>query len=127
VAINAAVGQFREFLRIRQSSPAFSLGSAEEICKRLSFLPGKGTETPGVIGMRIDTSGIDPRWDAILTIFNARPQTHIQPIDVPAGAVVALHPVQASSIDPVVRRSVFNAADGTLEVPPRTVAVFTQS
>jgi pullulanase len=127
VAINAAVGQFREFLRIRHSSPAFSLGSAEEICKRLSFLSGKGTETPGVIAMRIDTSGIDPRWKAILTIFNARPQTHIQPIHVPAGAVVALHPVQASSIDPVVRRSVFNAADGTLEVPLRTVAVFTQS
>ncbi len=126
-AINAAVGQFREFLRIRQSSPAFSLGSAEEICKRLSYLPGKGTETPGVISMRIDTSGIDPNWNAILTIFNARPQTHIQPIHVPAGAVVALHPVQVSSIDPVVRRSVFNAADGTLEVPPRTTAVFTQS
>jgi len=127
VAINAAVGQFREFLRIRQSSPAFSLGSAQEICNRLYFLSGKGTETPGVIGMRIDTSGIDAHWDAILTIFNTRPQTHIQPIDVPAGAVVALHPVQATSTDPVVRRSVFNAADRTLEVPPRTVAVFTQS
>ena len=36
-AINTAHNQFREFLRIRRSSPAFSLGSAAEIQRGASF------------------------------------------------------------------------------------------
>ncbi len=123
-AINAAHSQFREFLRIRRSSLAFSLGSAGEIQGRISFPPH---ETPGVITMRIDTRGIDPRWKAIIVMFNATPQTQVQPAGVPAGAQVALHPVQAASLDPIVRQSAFNASRRTVTVPARTVAVFTQT
>jgi hypothetical protein len=48
---------------------------------------------------------------------------------VPAlkGAQVALHPVQAASDDPVVRQSAADPATGTLTVPARTVAVFTET
>jgi len=123
-AINAARNQFREFLRIRRSSPAFSIGSAAEIRKRISF---SAADIPGVIGMRIDTTGLDPRWTAVIVIFNASPRAHAQPIDPPAGAQVALHPVQAASLDPVIRQSVFEASSRTLNVPARTVAVFCQS
>jgi pullulanase len=122
-AINAARNQFREFLRIRRSSAAFSIGSAAGIRKRVSF---SAADTPGVISMRIDTTGLDPRWTAVIVIFNASPRAHAQPIDPPAGAQVALHPVQAASLDPVVRQSVFEASSRTLNVPARTVAVFCQ-
>ena len=114
-AINAARNQFREFLRIRRSSPAFSIGSAAGIRKRVSF---SAADTPGVISMRIDTTGLDPRWTAVIVIFNASPRAHVQPIDLPAGAQVALHPVQAASLDPVIRQSVFEASSRTLNVRP---------
>jgi len=123
-AINAARKQFGEFLRIRRSSPAFSLGSAAEIQRRVSF---PVADTPGVISMRIDTTGVDPHWTAVIVIFNANSHAHVQPIDLPAGAKIALHPVQAASLDPVVKQSAFDANSGTLTVPARTVAVFSQS
>jgi pullulanase-type alpha-1,6-glucosidase len=123
-AINAARNQFREFLRIRRSSPAFSIGSAAEIQRRVSF---PEADTPGVISMHIDTSGLDSRWTAVIVIFNASPQTHAQPIDLPAGAQFTLHPVQAASLDPIVKRSAFDSTSAALTVPARTVAVFSQS
>ncbi len=123
-AIDAAHNQFREFLRIRRSSPAFSLGSAAEIQRRVSFT---AAETPGVIGMRIDSAGLDPRWKAIIVIFNASRETQVHATGLPAGAQVALHPVQAASLDLIVKQSAFDATRGTLTVPARTVAVFTQS
>ena len=77
--------------------------------------------------MRIDTTGLEQRWKAIIVIFNATSKIQIQSISLPAGAQVALHPVQANSLDPIVRQSAFNAADRTITVPARTVTVFTQS
>jgi pullulanase len=123
-AIDAAHSQFREFLRIRRSSPAFSLGSAAEIQRRISF---PAPETPGVLTMRIDTTGLDPRWKAIIVIFNATRRTQVQPAGVPTGAQVALHPVQAASLDPIVKQSAYNTTLRTVTVPARTVAVFTQT
>jgi pullulanase-type alpha-1,6-glucosidase len=123
-AIDAAHSQFREFLRIRHSSPAFCLGSAAEIQKRMSFLV---TKTPGVIGMSINTTGLEPHWQAIIVIFNASSKTQSSTVSVPKGAQVALHPVQAESADQIVRQSAYNSRSRTLTVPGRTVAVFTQS
>jgi len=123
-AINAAHNQFTEFLRIRRSSPAFSLGSAAEIRRRVSF---PATDTPGVITMRIDMSELGQQWEAVIVVFNASRQTCIQAADAPTAARVSLHPVQAASIDPIVRRAAFDAAGGTLIVPGRTVAVFMQA
>jgi len=123
-AINAARNQLRDFLRIRRSSPAFSIGSSAEIQRRVSF---PAADTPGVVSMRIDTTGLDPHWTAVIVIFNASTQPHVQPIDLPAGARIALHPVQAASLDPIVKHSAFDASRGMLTVPARTVAVFCQS
>jgi pullulanase-type alpha-1,6-glucosidase len=123
-AINAAHSQFTEFLRIRSSSNAFSIGSAVEIRRRLSFPSG---ELPGVITMHIDTTGIDPRWKAVIAVFNASPEEKTQTIDAPSDAEVTLHPVQAASLDPIVRKSTFDAVCNALTVPARTAAVFVQS
>ncbi|XVQ82384.1 pullulanase-type alpha-1,6-glucosidase [Microbispora siamensis] len=123
-AIGAARARFGEFLRIRYSSPAFSLGSAAEIGRRVSFPP---SGAPGVIVMRIDATGVDPANKAIYVVFNATGKTAAPAVPELKGARVALHPVQAASDDPVVRQASADPANGTLTVPARTVAVFTET
>ncbi|MBD3146715.1 pullulanase-type alpha-1,6-glucosidase [Microbispora camponoti] len=123
-AIRAARARFGELLRIRRSSPAFSLGSAAEIGRRVSFPP---SGAPGVIVMRIDATGVDPANKAIYVVFNATGKTAAPTVPALKGARVALHPVQAASDDPVVRQASADPATGTLAVPARTVAVFTET
>jgi hypothetical protein len=74
--------------------------------------------------MHLDGSGIDPRWKSITVVFNATPQAQPQTVAALRGAGVTLHPIQAASGDPVVKRSAVDPATGTLTVPARTVAVF---
>jgi len=125
--IAAARARTGELLRIRDSSPLFHLPAAADVQRRLTFpLSGPG-ETPGVITMRLDGRGLDPRWKSITVVFNATPRTQTQTVPALRDAAVALHPVQAASADPVVRRSAFDAATGTLTVPARTTAVFVES
>ncbi|MFC6374549.1 pullulanase-type alpha-1,6-glucosidase [Nonomuraea thailandensis] len=118
--IEAARARYGELLRIRASSPAFALGTLEEVQRRLSF----PASAEGVIAMHVDTGGLDPRWTSVTVVFNATPSQHTQAMPSPAGRQVTLHPVQAGSADPVVRTSSFDPATGTLTVPARTVAVF---
>ncbi|GLW22965.1 hypothetical protein Mame01_30080 [Microbispora amethystogenes] len=123
-AIGAARAGFGELLRIRYSSPAFSLGSAAEIARRVTFPP---SGTPGVIVMRIDAAGADPAVKALYVVFNATAQAAAPAVPGVRGAQVALHPVQAASADPVVRQAAADPASGVLRVPARTVAVFTEA
>ncbi|MFC4584884.1 pullulanase-type alpha-1,6-glucosidase [Sphaerisporangium corydalis] len=125
--IGAARAGFGDLLKIRSSSPAFSLGSLAEVQRRLSFPVSGAAETPGVVTMHLDSSGVDPRWASITVVFNATPVTATQTVAALKGARVALHPVQAASGDAVVRRSAFDPSTGTLTVPARTVAVFVRS
>ena len=74
--------------------------------------------------MRIDVTGLDPRWTALTVVFNATPGTHVEPIDPPPQGRLALHPVQAASLDPVVTQSSYDNSRQTMTVPARTVAVF---
>ncbi|MBC6460909.1 pullulanase-type alpha-1,6-glucosidase [Actinomadura sp. HBU206391] len=125
--LSAARERAGELLRIRGSSPVFSLGSADEVQRRLSFpLSGAG-EIPGVVTMHLDGRGLDPKWRSVTVVFNATPDPHRQAVAALKGASVALHPVQAASSDPVVRRSAFDPSTGVFTVPGRTVAVFVRS
>ncbi|MCK2219145.1 pullulanase-type alpha-1,6-glucosidase [Actinomadura sp. ATCC 31491] len=119
-AIEAARARFGELLRIRASTPAFALGSAEEVRRRLTF----PASPEGVIAMHVDTAGLDERWRSVTVVFNATPAERRQPVPALVGREVALHPVQAGSADPVVRASAAERGSGTLVVPGRTVAVF---
>ncbi|MEO3887676.1 pullulanase-type alpha-1,6-glucosidase [Nonomuraea sp. B5E05] len=119
-AVNACRAGFGELLRIRASSPAFALGSAAEVRRRLTF----PASAEGVIAMHIDTAGLDPRWTSVTVVFNATPYAHAQAMPGLAGQAVSLHPVQECSGDAVVRSSAFDPATATLSVPARTVAVF---
>ncbi|MCY9786940.1 pullulanase-type alpha-1,6-glucosidase [Nocardiopsis sp. EMB25] len=125
-ATEASRERFGELLRIRESTPAFSLGTAEEIQARLTFPTSGADETPGVITMRVDTSGLGGEWESVTVVFNAGVETAEEGVAALVGADIGLHPVQADSTDPVVREAAFDPATGTLTVPPRTVAVFVE-
>ena len=128
--IAAARSQALDLLRLRASTPLFSLGSARLIQDKLSF-PGAGFGAPaGVIAMLIDdTRGgcdVDPELDAVLVVFNASGQTLTQPLPELAGRDFRLCPIQTEGADEVVRRTGFDRASGTISVPARTVAVLVQ-
>ena len=128
--IAAACSQALDLLRLRASTPLFSLGSARLIQDKLSF-PGAGFGAPaGVIAMLIDdTRGVcdvDPELDAVLVVFNASGQTLTQPLPELAGRDFRLCPIQTEGADEVVRRTGFDRASGTISVPARTVAVLVQ-
>jgi pullulanase/glycogen debranching enzyme len=125
-AINLADARYAELLRVRASSPVFGLGTAAEVQQRVSF-PMSGTgETPGVITMRLDGTGVDKQWKSVTVVFNATPSAATQTVSGLRGADIALHPVLAQSADPVLRTAAFDGATGTFTVPARSVAVFVQ-
>ena len=128
--IAAARSQALDLLRLRASTPLFSLGSARLIQDKLSF-PGAGFGAPaGVIVMLIDDtrggSDVDPELDAVLVVFNASGQTLTQSLPELAGRDFRLCPIQSEGADEVVRRTGFDRASGTISVPARTVAVLVQ-
>ncbi|SNY75097.1 pullulanase-type alpha-1,6-glucosidase [Paractinoplanes atraurantiacus] len=126
-AIHLADARYKELLAIRGSTPVFGLPTAAEVQKRLSFpLSGAG-ETPGVITMTLDGRGLDPRWKSVTVVFNGTSAATTQTVPALKGKTVALHPVQRSSADPLVRTAAFVSSTGTFTVPARTTAVFVQS
>ena len=114
--------RFREMLRIRRSSPVFGLPSGDEVQRRLTFPLGGPGETPGVIVMCLDGTGLDPRWGRVVVVFNATEETTEQTVPELAGVELALHPELTASADPLLRTA--TAAGGVLSVPARSVAVF---
>jgi pullulanase-type alpha-1,6-glucosidase len=124
--IDAAAERAAELLRVEASSPLFRLDSAADIQRRIGFPLGGAAQTPGVIVMTLDdTAGrdLDRRWERIVVVFNASGTATTQTVPGAAGRSYALHPVQASGGDPVVKGARY-AGGGAFSVPARTVAVF---
>lgn len=125
-AIQACHEHFLELLQIRKSHPLFRLGSAAEIHRQVRF---PQTDSPGLIVMSLamgeaqkNASPNDLRL--ILVMFNAenKEQTFTHP--QLKGQRSYLHPVFASSKDPVVRDASYNSESGAFTIPPRTAVVF---
>lgn len=126
-----ASAQASELLELRHSTDLFRLGSAELIREKVTF-PGSGPDAvPGVITMSIDdlagSSDVDRRLDGVLVVFNASPTSATVEVPELAGRDYALSRVQARGADAVVRQTRWDAADGTVTVPARTVAVLTDA
>ena len=115
--IEMTAERYRELLRIRRGSPVFGLATAEEVQRRVSFPLGGPGETPGVIVMDLDATGIDPRWSRLMVVFNSTEEETVQAL--PA-AGFRLHPELKA--DPLLRTARAWAAG--LTVPARSVAVF---
>jgi pullulanase len=122
--IALAAERYRELLRIRRSSPVFGLPTAEEVQRRLSFPLGGPGETPGVIVMSLDGTGLDPQWRRIVVVFNATEEPTTQTVPALAGVDLRLHPDLTASADPLLRAATADGRPGRLTVPPRSVAVF---
>lgn len=125
--IAAAQAQALDLLRLRRSTPLFSLGSAELIRERVSFPVCGPQAQPGVIVMVIDDGAgeadVDPALDGVVVVLNATPHEIGQRVDALVGRFLVLSDIQARGSDPVVRETRFDAATGTVTVPGRTVAV----
>lgn len=98
-----------ELIKIRSSEPLLTLGDAEAIKQKVCF--PNPYDTPGVITMMVD--------EKLLVVFNSTPNTWVG--EVP-GEDWTLHPVQEGGVDDVVKASRW--ADGLIEVPGRSIAVF---
>ncbi len=118
--------RYRELLRIRRASPVFGLPTADEVQRRLTFPLGGPDETPGVIVMCLDGTGLDPGWSRHVVVFNATDHPTGQSVPELAGEELTLHPVLTTSADPLLRTATVTAtpAAALLSVPARSVAVF---
>ncbi|MFD9463842.1 pullulanase-type alpha-1,6-glucosidase, partial [Streptomyces sp. NPDC060027] len=116
--IDGASAAYQDLQRIRTGEKVFSLSTAGQVQSTLSFpLSGKD-ETPGVITARLGD---------LVIVFNATPEKQEQTVGSLAGKAYALHPVQASGADSVVKSSSYAKDTGSFTVPARTVAVFTRT
>ncbi|MFN8496682.1 MAG: pullulanase-type alpha-1,6-glucosidase [Anaerolineae bacterium] len=123
--IAAARRHFREMLRIRKGSKLFRLGQAAEIGRRVSFLNTGQAQSPALIAMRLDGSGLPEEvapHQNIVVVFNAAPYWQHFMLDWPDRPMFSLHPIQTQSADPVVGEAHYDG--GAFIVPPRTTAVF---
>lgn len=121
-----------DFLRVRSSSRLFTLGSADLIRSKVSFPNSGEGAVDGTIVMLInDEAGagsvVDAALDGALVVFNATDKTMTTAVDGLAGRVFKLHEAQANGSDAVVKDASFDAKTGSVTVPARTVAVFTQA
>jgi pullulanase-type alpha-1,6-glucosidase len=122
--IELAAERYRELLRIRQSSPVFGLPTTDEVQRRVTFPLGGPSETPGVIVMCLDGTGLDPRWRQVVVVFNVTGSAAAETVPALTGAALRLHPAIVASADPVLRTATADPATGTLRVPARSVAVY---
>ena len=121
-----------DFLRVRSSSRLFTLGSADLIRSKVTFPNSGEGAVDGTIVMLINDeagagSDVDAALDGALVVFNATDKTMTTAVDGLAGRVFKLHEAQANGSDAVVKDSSFDAKTGSVTVPARTVAVFTQA
>lgn len=119
---------FLDLLRIRASSPLFRLRSAEEVQQRLRFHNTGPQQVATVIVGELDGSGMaDAGFAGVLYALNVGLQAETLTLPEAARHGWRLHPVHQAS-DATDRRAaeeaIYDAASGTLTVPPRTAVVF---
>ncbi|CAN5233645.1 hypothetical protein BH24ACT10_BH24ACT10_03970 [soil metagenome] len=125
--IEASVARFRDLLQIADSSPLFSLTTAEQVQQKLQYLNTGADQVPGLVVQHLDdTVGaeVDPAHERVVVVLNATDAEQTYPAAQLAGKSLVLHPVQAGGADPVVKGARFDTATGALVVPARTTAVF---
>eukprot|EP00929_Paragymnodinium_shiwhaense_P049490 TRINITY_DN24961_c0_g1_i1.p1 TRINITY_DN24961_c0_g1~~TRINITY_DN24961_c0_g1_i1.p1 ORF type:complete len:1048 (-),score=233.95 TRINITY_DN24961_c0_g1_i1:194-3337(-) len=120
---------FKEFLRIRYSSSAFRLRSAEEIKTSVRFFNCGADSVPGVVVMQLlpRAAVTAEKFSMVVVVFNARPEGHVHREaalkEATADCSLVLHSVQKESADPATRTAEWTA-DGYPSVPAGTAAVF---
>jgi pullulanase-type alpha-1,6-glucosidase len=119
---------FRDLLKIRTSSSAFRLTTADEVQQRLTLLNTGPDQQPTLLLGHLDARGLTGGGFAEL-LFAINAGTSAATLSLPTlrGRGLHLHPVHlaASAADPrPARESAWLSATGTLTVPPRTALVY---
>jgi pullulanase-type alpha-1,6-glucosidase len=125
--IRASVVHMQEMLEIRGSSELFRLESEGDVQDRLQFHNTGPNQIPGLIVMSISDDfepDLDPQRERIIVLINANDETQSFKMAAGAECQFVLHPVQQTSVDPVVRTSTYDGTTGTFTIPARTTAVF---
>lgn len=111
-----------ELIKIRTSSPLFSLETANEISKRLDFWNTGADQIPGLIVMSIDdgsaVSDLDPSVDAIVVVINSTNKHQDFPIAGASGFVLS------EKLKDNASTFAIKDGNGVFSVPALTVAVF---
>lgn len=119
----------RDLLRLRAATPLLRLGSTDQILTKVT-VPGSGPGAqPGVVVLAVDDRlgpDADPSLDGVLVVLNATPHEVSETVAGLAGRVYGLSPVHRSGVDPVVRRTTWDAITGTVRVPARTAVVLVE-
>ena len=121
-----------DFLRVRSSSRLFTLGSADLIRSKVTFPnSGEGAVDGTIIMLINDEAGagtdVDAKLDGALVVFNASGESVTTAVEGLSGRVFKLHEAQVNGSDETVKGASFDAKTGSVTVPARTVAVFTQA
>ena len=123
--IVASVERFRDLLRVADSSPLFSLTTAEQVQEKLQHLNTGADQIPGLLVMHLDDTvgdDVDPARERVVVLINATDAPQSYTVAQLAQKGLTLSAVQAAGADPVVKGATF--AGGTFTVPARTTAVF---
>lgn len=116
---------FQELLAIRKSSPLFRMQTADQIKQSLTFLNTGKDQIPGLIVMHLsDNADLDSTYGDIVVFFNAQKETLTYGDPSLSQLKFALHPVQANSVDAVVKTAAFDKASGNFTIPGRSAVVF---
>jgi pullulanase len=118
--IERAVRHLQDVLSIRRGSELFRLRTAEDVQERVVFHNTGPDQIPGLIVMSLrGRHGVE-----MVVVFNVDVNPHHYSLPGTGARMFVLHPVLASSDDPVVRTSSYDRTSGTFRVPARTTAVF---
>lgn len=116
---------FMDFLKIRSSTPLFSLEQAEQIIRRVSFHNTGPNQQLGLIVMRIDdpySRDLDADIEELVVIFNHTNDTQV--FGFVGAERFKLHPIQKHGADDHIKQAATDV-DG-FTVPSLSVAVFTR-
>lgn len=121
----------REMLQIRRSSPLFALPTAADIQTRVRMHNTGLNQIPGLVVMSISdqisgTADLDSAYERVVILFNATDTVQTFTESALVSATLTLHPVQANSVDAVVKSATFDPATGSFTIPARTTAVFVE-
>jgi pullulanase len=119
---------FVDLLKIRSSSRAFRLATATEVQRRLTLHNTGPQQIPTLMLGHLDARGLEGGgFSELLYAINADTTPAALPLPALQGRRFVLHPVHraADAADPrPAREARWDAATGTLTVPPRTALVY---
>ncbi len=115
----------KEVLGVRYSTVLLRLRTGDDVKKRVDFHNVGPDQVPGMIFMTVSDGtcageDLDPQHDGVAVMINATGEP--QSFTVDGIDDMELHPVLASSSDPVVTTASY--AEGTFTTPALTTAVF---